>query len=639
MDREILVALLVLAPFSAICLPLIRSVLFRNIYIGVVTLLLVVCSTLLAVAGTGEFTVHGGGGAPWGLLAEIVDFGILLYFGYLGIARKSPVVIGLAIAQIVPLGYLSLVQKAELSEKIGFTADPLAIMMVLIVCVVGSAIVLFAIPYMRDHELHFPDQPTRQPRFFTLLVLFLGAMNGLLLCDNLYIVYLFWEITTLCCVLLIGHDSTRIALTNSTRALWMNSIGGLAFIIAIYWFHQLDLGMSLKFITEHKSAVGVIMPVAFLCLAGATKAAQLPFQGWLLGAMVAPTPVSALLHSSTMVKAGVYLILRLAPIYTGTHLSSVVAMVGGFTFAATAMLAISQVDGKRVLAYSTISNLGLIVVCAGINSPIAYSVGMMLILFHAVSKALLFITTGVIESTIESRAIEDMSGLISYMPFTTVVAVTGILSMFLPPFGMFIAKWAALEAAARNPIVMVLIVLGSTFTIVFWTKWMGRMLGTRPTTKPALIEGMHLLYRIPLAVLAAAIIVISVSVTYIVHNVVIPAVCHVYSVDPSKLGPLGIGSASNSTMLIAILVVLAAAVIIPAIFVRKKQENAYSVYLCGEQTETEDSLTFISARDEPYEINVGFFYFEKLFGEKTHGIWLNVVASCLLITMIGVGLI
>jgi len=639
MQRELLIGLLILSPFCSLLIPLIRNLAVRNVLIGAICGILVVCSILLGAFGQGQIAVDMAQPFPWIAIAEVVDYGLLVYFAYLGFVRKNYAVVALAVAQVLPLAYLKFGLHAELAEKILFRADSLGIMMVLIVSLIGSAIVLFAIPYMHEHESHHPDQPSRQPRFFVLLVLFLGAMNGLLLCDNLYIVYLFWEITTLCCVLLIGHDGTRQATANSTRALWMNSIGGLAFVIALVWLYNSGQPLSISAMLDQPDKAALLVPVGFLCLAGATKAAQLPFQGWLLGAMVAPTPVSALLHSSTMVKAGVYLILRLSPVYHESRLTFVVGLVGAFTFAATAMLAISQVDGKRVLAYSTISNLGLIVVCAGINSPVAYSVGMMLILFHAVSKALLFVTTGVIESSIGSRVIEDMSGLIAYMPFTTVVAVTGILSMFLPPFGMFVAKWAALEAAASSPIVMVLIVLGSTFTIVFWTKWMGRMLGTWPTPGKVKIEKLHVLYRVPLVILTSSIILVSLSVTFVVKNIVQPAVRDQFAQAGASAAKLGVQIDTGAIPIILISIILALSIIVPAVLVRRKQDKPYSVYLCGEQGESEETLTFRSAQDELQEINIGFYYFDKLFGEKTHNVWLNAVASLLLLAMVGVSLV
>ena len=195
---------------------------------------------------------------------------------------------------------------------------------------------------------------------------------------------------------MIAHDLTKEAIGNAARALWMNSIGGTALIIAddppvgewrpecpVPGQHHQQQVHSLSSCTGGSAVV----PVALLCFTGMIKAAQMPFQSWLLGAMVAPTPVSALLHSSTMVKAGVYLVLRLAPAFAGTSLSVMVALVGAFTFMAASGLAISQTTGKRVLAYSTIANLGLIIACAGINTPLAITAAILLIIFHAVPRA------------------------------------------------------------------------------------------------------------------------------------------------------------------------------------------------------------------------------------------------------------
>jgi len=586
-------------------------------------------------------------GISWGLVATIVDLALFGYFIFLAVKRKSWFIAALVLLQAVPLLYLEFGLRKEFIDKVTFRYDPLSVAMILIVSIVGSVIVMFAIPYMADHEKHDHDKPSRQWRFFLWLVLFLGAMNGLLMADNLAVLFLFWEITTLCCVLLIRHDETPIAITNSYRALWMNLIGGVAFAWAIcilsFYGHSLSLE---RLINAKDPSWTAVLPLALLCLAGFTKAAQMPFQGWILGAMVAPTPVSALLHSSTMVKAGVYLVLRVVPgLVTGDQynpITNIIALVGGFTFAAAAMLAISQSDGKKVLAYSTISNLGLIIVCAGINTAVSVSVGIMILIFHALSKALLFVTTGVIEAKIESRIIEDMRGLVSYLPFTATVAVIGILSMFLPPFGMLIAKWAALEAAASHPVVMVLIVLGSTFSLVFWTKWMGRMLGTRPTNKKPKLESMHLLFRIPLAALTGMVIALSLSVTQIVKYVVEPTVARVFhetgmAVTTGEAFPGGLVGDSGMFPIIIVTTVIGLSVAIPALLLRNRPVSPNSVYMCGEQSADETTLSFLSASDEPYEISVGFYYFDKIFGETTHLRWMNTAAAALMISMLVLG--
>jgi ech hydrogenase subunit A len=218
-------------------------------------------------------------------------------------------------------------------------------------------------------------------------------------------------------------------------------------------------------------------PAALLCFAGITKSAQLPFSSWLLGAMVAPTPVSALLHSSTMVKAGVYLIVRLAPVLSGTAPGIVVALVGGITFLVGSFAAISASDAKKVLAHSTIANLGLIVLCGGIGSYEAVWAAILLIVFHAVAKCLLFLCVGVVEHKLHSRDIEAMTGLILKMPRISVMMQIGMAGMFLAPFGMLISKWAVLKAVVDTyPVLAGFIVFGSAATLFFWVKWMGKLI-------------------------------------------------------------------------------------------------------------------------------------------------------------------
>ena len=182
-----------------------------------------------------------------------------------------------------------------------------------------------------------------------------------------------------------------------------------------------------------------------------SKSAQLPFQSWLCGAMVAPTPVSALLHSSTMVKAGVYLVLRLSPAFAGTMLAGIVSLTGAFTFVAASALACGQSNGKKILAYSTIANLGLIIACAGMRprrpSPPPFCSSSS----TRVSKGLLFLCVGTIEQHIGSRDIESMRGLYKIMPRVAVITLFGIVTMMLPPFGALLAKWIAHRSRPPRP--------------------------------------------------------------------------------------------------------------------------------------------------------------------------------------------
>ena len=202
------------------------------------------------------------------------------------------------------------------------------------------------------------------------------------------------------------------------------------------------------------------------------------FRHWLLlGAMVAPTPTSALLHSATMVKAGVYLLLRLSPMMHGTYVGIMVSAIGGFTFFAASLLAITVSDGKKVLAYSTISNLGLITAAAGCGMPEAVWAGIMLLIFHAVTKSMMFMSVGAYENSTGSRDVEDMHGMIVRYPRLAFVMTIGIFGMAVVPMGMCVAKWAALKAFIDSGYVYLTLFLcfGSASTLFYWIKWLGKI--------------------------------------------------------------------------------------------------------------------------------------------------------------------
>jgi ech hydrogenase subunit A len=258
-------------------------------------------------------------------------------------------------------------------------------------------------------------------------------------------------------------------------------IGSVFFVAGIIIFNLQLHVTELKDILANQSSAAIALPALFIAIAGLSKSAQMPFSKWLLGAMVAPTPTSALLHSSTMVKAGVYLILRIAPLLKGNTAGYFIVLVGGLTFFLASFIAITQSDGKKVLAYSTISNLGLIVACAGIGTYESIWAAFFLIIFHATSKSLLFLSVGSVESLMGSRDIEDMHGLIVKLPLMAIMLTIGIAGMFLAPFGMLMSKWAAMKAFldSKNMIMLFMLVFGSAATLFYWTKWLGKLVAIR----------------------------------------------------------------------------------------------------------------------------------------------------------------
>ncbi|HCE46059.1 MAG TPA: NADH-quinone oxidoreductase subunit L [Lentisphaeria bacterium] len=502
-----------------------------------------------------------------------------------------------------------------------FFYDNLSLIMAVIIGVIGTLICVYAVGYMNQYHHHHHEIPDRQKLFFFTMFLFLSAMFGIVFSDNLMWLYFFWEITTLCSFIMIGYSGTEEAVNNAFRALWMNLLGGLAFAIAIVYCVTVLKIVELDDLLNSGKSAAIILPVVLIAFAGLTKSAQFPFSGWLLGAMVAPTPVSALLHSSTMVKAGVYIIIKLAPAMLitipGTMITSgmMIALIGAVSFLACSCLAISQSNAKRVLAYSTIANLGLIVLCAGVGSYLALWAAILLLIFHAVAKALLFLTVGTIEHQIGSRDIEDMHGLISKMPRITIIMLIGITGMFLAPFGMLVSKWAALEAlAVSDPFLPIAVIFGSSATLFFWGKWMGKLIAITNVKSDAEGRICHEEWFV-LSTLAAMTIAICALFPLVGTYFIEP----LYGRDPIL----------NKEHIIMVAILLGLVLLVPVAFFFnwKKLRNA-EPYLCG--AGIKDNFSQFTGSLGTKEWKLSNYYLEKYFGEAKL-FKLSVVVSTVLI--------
>jgi ech hydrogenase subunit A len=483
--------------------------------------------------------------------------------------------------------------------------DNFSIIMALIIGIIGSLICVYAINYMKDYHHHHHDMKDGQRGFFFILFFFLSAMFGIVFCNNLVWLYFFWEVTTLSSFMLIGYPKTEEATRNAYRALGLNSLGGLAFSLALLYTTKfvpeptVDLNVLLT-----SGAKWVLIPAALIGLAGLTKSAQMPFSSWLLGAMVAPTPVSALLHSSTMVKAGVFILVKFACVYQHTKIGYMLALVGGVTFMMTSILAVTQSNAKRVLAYSTIANLGLIVACAGVGTHATVWAAIMLIIFHAVSKGLLFLGVGTIEHQIGSRDIEDMDGLITTRPGLALCMLIGILGMFLAPFGMLISKWATLEAfVGSSQILAVLVAYGSAPTLFFWTKWMGKLVSVKENTVKSTdkVNGDEWMV---LLILAIGTIVSAATFPLIGHFSIEPYIAAVFNQTVS----LGQGN------IIIMLIMLALILLLPLSFLLVPRKAKLStVYLAG--ANISGSSTFQGSVGIQ-NVSMKNYYLANFFNEK-----------------------
>jgi ech hydrogenase subunit A len=467
----LLAVILILVPVLGGLISLVqrrRAVLVWTVAVVSLVISLSSVGLLLYLASTSVLVIDAQDLFPIGPLLIIIDFILLLVFVYIGWRVRSPLVIAFAVANLVLAFALdSWLNFTEASPAL--LIDNLSVIMALITSIIGSIIAIYALRYM-EHD-------PRQARFFAAVLLFLGAMNGAVFSNDMLWLFLFWDVTTLCSFLLIGHTGTEEAKKAARWALLITLGGGLLFIIGtVLSFHYYG-STALSDLPVAGLAGLSLLPLSFLAVAAFTKSAQFPFQSWLLGAMVAPTPVSALLHSATMVNLGVYLLIRMSPsIVAATSLNWIIALVGGASFLAASLLAITQSNAKRVLAWSTVGNLGLMIMCVGISTSLAITAAVILLLYHAISKALMFLSVGAVKERIGSEDIESMQGIRTTMPFASLAIFIGIITIALPPFGMFASKWLISEAAVTFPFLIFLLAAGFAAIFVFYFKWIGTIL-------------------------------------------------------------------------------------------------------------------------------------------------------------------
>ena len=308
-----------------------------------------------------------------------------------------------------------------------FRLDALALIFALLITGIGTLIYIYAYYYLNPKN--------SLSKLYALLMLFMAAMLGISLSNNLIILLVFWELTSISSFLLVGYWSNYDAAQRGARmALTITGMGGLAmlggFILLgeIAGTYQIDQISSMAQTIQNSP---LFIPALLLILLGAfTKSAQFPFHFWLPNAMAAPTPVSAYLHSATMVKAGIFLLARLLPIFVGSALyHNLVTSIGLFTLCMAAFFAIFKEDLKGLLAYSTISHLGLIVCLLGIGSPLAVAAAIFHIINHATFKAALFMIAGIIDHETGTRDLRKLSGVWQLLPFTATLAMITAASM------------------------------------------------------------------------------------------------------------------------------------------------------------------------------------------------------------------
>lgn len=637
-----LLGFLVVFPLlAAIVMLAVKSNRARGLIIGLCSLLIASATIALLIVGlnTPQPIRFAVGGEWLSYLTLGVSLLITVYILYAAFRDKKPGTFLVAAVQLLLTVGAEVFVKNRPEAEYTLLIDNLTLIMALLIGVVGGFICIFAIGYMADYH-HHKQVTDRSRMFFAVIFVFISAMFGLVFCNDLMLLLFFWEITTFCSFLLIGYTRKEESIRNAYRALIMNLAGGIAFLGGIVWLEQtqhiVELDKLLRLTPEL-----VMIPAVLFAFAGMVKSAQFPFTSWLLGAMVAPTPTSALLHSSTMVKAGVYIIIRLSPVLKDTAPGLLIALIGGLTFLLASLIAISKHNVKKLLAYSTVSTLGLIVLCAGVGTYQAIWTAILLMLFHAVAKSLLFLSVGTVEQGIESLNIEDMDGLIMKMPRVTLCLLIGIAGMFIAPFGMLISKWAALEALIKaNPLLSLFVVFGSSATLFFYTKWMGKLIMVR---QPPDIHEEHIAPAewFTMGSLSVLTVLVCMGFPIISSALIDPYIRQVY---------LRSANMSGGNILI-MLIMLGLVLLLPfQILLQSKQKKHVIAYLCGANvlrcpdtgepvSPYEANRCYRTAAGQTQEVTLRNYYFRKVFGEEKLGRMGLVLSLCLLAVLFGVTVI
>jgi NADH-quinone oxidoreductase subunit L len=407
--------------------------------------------------------------------------------------------------------------------RLGFVLDPLAAAMLLMISLVGLCIFVFSIGYMADDKNFV--------RFFAYLSFFSGAMLGVVIANSLLLLFIFWELVGLASYLLIGFWIERpSAAAAAKKAFITTRIGDMGFFLGMLWLY--NRSGTLLFYDDGKGCLesaGLAMLgasatfIALLIFFGAVgKSGQFPLHVWLPDAMEGPTPVSALIHAATMVAAGVFLVARVYPLFSlgaingVTSSLTVVVWIGVTTALMAALIAIAQADIKRILAYSTVSQLGLMMVSLGVGGVAA---GIMHLLAHGFFKALLFLGSGsVIHGCHGEQDIQKMGGLRRFMPVTFVTYAIGMMALSGVPF-VFSGGWTKeeiLHATAhwpKSPVPYYLILAGVVLTALYMTRQIIYVFLGKPRTAAQYAHESPRVMTMPLTVLALGAILLSVLLT------------------------------------------------------------------------------------------------------------------------------
>jgi NADH:ubiquinone oxidoreductase subunit 5 (subunit L)/multisubunit Na+/H+ antiporter MnhA subunit len=373
----------------------------------------------------------------------------------------AAVALNILISGQVPFLLLKSYKVMSLNISFGLFGDGLALFMAMASSLIGAIIVFYSFGYMS----HYPNQN----EYYLMVVLFIGAMMGIVLSTNLIFIYLFWEISAICCWRLIGFFRKEEYILRADKAFLITAFGALVMLLGFIMIYQqtgtFDLTM-MKGTTISNTAVLLIL---FGIL---SKSATLPLHTWLPDAGIAPSPVTSLLHAAVLVKIGVYVFARLFIVNFNMDViwHTVIPIVAAVSALVSAGAALMENDIKRIIAYSTVSQIGFIFLGLSVGNKLAAAGGLLYILMHGLAKGGLFLCAGVVEQNAHTKDIRNMGGLITTMPITAISFIICAFSvMGIPPFGGFFSKYMVIGGAvsAGHPWIALTFIFGAILTIIY----------------------------------------------------------------------------------------------------------------------------------------------------------------------------
>lgn len=552
-------------------------------------------------------------------IVAVADVMLLVFFGWIAIKRRSWIVGLMSLLQLG--GLLYLLNNMPVHHSLQFMVDKLSLFMFLLINIISGIIAVYSLRYIDEEHCSL----FRKKYFLSTIFWFIAVMNLVVSSDNLEYFFLFFELTTLASFLLIGFRKDEVSVKNSLTALWMNQVGGLAILAAIFFIHHNGYGeATFTNLLANVKAEGILLPLALLSMAALIKGAQMPFSKWLLGAMVAPTPVSALLHSSTMVKIAPFIILRLSPALKDTPVAYVIMALTGFVFIAAAIGALSQDNFKRILAHSTIALLALMIMMAAVAAPITITASLILVLFHGISKSMLFLNAGILEKVFHLKQSSDMDKLGESGPFTALVITIGFMSLLLPPFGAFIGKWMSIESLGAlatdkkilGALAMVAVAGGGAVLSLLYFKVMGVLIARTGNDDKIHFEKTGPYYAVTTFLLLGLLMATVISLPLLLNQYFAP-VAGSLSGTPLTITTEGwnmfLGSIKLPLIPMLIAFLLLPVSVIAAMFVRFKNVDRAKEYMCGEKVSYSfSSFYFSTDRATPYFATAGILFFVAL---------------------------